>query len=124
MRWDLRGKVLPVISFLVFVIFASQSAHAELIVTGSTHPDIKVGTKLPDNTSLRVPEGVTVNILKTPENETFTLQGLFVGTLEEYKKKKTCRWLDRIFGRCGKDGQRDEPVGGVRSIRAPEKAEQ
>ncbi len=120
MWWETKHKLLSVMSVLAFLAISSLPASAELIVTGSTHPDIKVGTKLPDNTSLRVPEGVTVNILKTPENETFTLQGLFVGTLEEYKQKKTCRWLDRIFGRCGKDGQRDEPVGGVRSIRAPE----
>ncbi len=115
-----RVKFFILASFM-FAFGISHSAYADLVVTASSHSDIKIGTKLPDNTRLRIPEDITIDILKTPENETYTLKGPFVGTLEDYKQQKKCKWYQRILGNCDNNSNDSTTgtVGGVRSIQPP-----
>ncbi|MGH1349547.1 MAG: hypothetical protein ACRBBN_01880 [Methyloligellaceae bacterium] len=100
-----------------YIIFQSSHVHADLVITGASDPKYKVGEKLPDNTKLEIPADITVSILKIPEQETYVVRGPHTGTLEEYIKKKTCPWIERLFGVCGREDRSEPPTGGVRAIR-------
>ena len=109
------SKYAFIASFSLFLASYSHVSFADIVIQSSSDENIKAGTKLPDGSKLRIPDNVTVNLLKTPENETYTLVGPFVGTLEDYKNKKKCKWYKRVLGNCSTGGiKSSDPVGGTR----------
>ena len=112
-----HGKSALILFLSLFVISFQTPSQADLVVTESSSEDIKIGTTLPDNTPLRIPEGITIKILKTPENETYELIGPFAGTLKEYKKARKCTLWRRLTFRCKKKNGSSDPIGGVRGIK-------
>ena len=104
--------------FSVGLFLTASSAHADLVITGASDPQFKTGTKLKNDERLKIPSDITVSIMKLPEQETYVVQGPFEGTLQEYIKIKTCPWLERLIGLCGREDKSEAPKGGVRSIRS------
>ncbi len=115
-KWNLFRVVM--FGFIAAIInFQPSYVYADLVITGASDPKYKVGEKLPDTTKLEIPADITVSILKIPEQETYVVRGPFTGTLEDYIKKKTCPWIERLFGNCGREDRSEPPTGGVRAIR-------
>ncbi len=114
-KWKLFRVVM--FSFITAnVILPTNYAYADLVITGASDPKYKVGEKLPDTTKLEIPADITVSILKIPEQETYVVRGPYTGTLADYIKKKTCPWVERLFGLCGREDRSEAPTGGVRAI--------
>ncbi len=112
-------KILYVLATgFVIALSINTAIFADLVVTKSNIPRYKVGTKLPDNTKLNIPENGKIKLLQKPGNKQYTLEGRYCGTLGNYKRRKQS-WWERVFG-SEKLVNTETDEGGTRNPMMPE----
>ncbi len=98
-----RAVRLSLGAFALSAVFLSGPARAEMEVTSSTVPDLKVGTKLPDNAALDIGKGQVLRVMKS--GKTYEIAGPYHGSLDEYTKR--CSWWQSMLGTCTKQPAED-----------------
>jgi len=84
-------------------VFLSCPARADLEVTSSSVPGLKVGTKLPDDATLDVGKGQVLRVVKS--GKTYEISGPYHGSLDDYTKR--CPWWQSVLGTCSKQPAED-----------------
>ncbi len=115
MRDYSRKAAAFALAFLIACAAAAPS-HAVMLVEESTTPNHKQGARIDDEAALDVPDGAKLRLFLMESGQSYVVRGPHVGTLAEYRKKRST-WWRRVFGRfwSGKD-ESDAPTGGVRAI--------
>jgi hypothetical protein len=87
-------------------------AYAETEVLESDVAELPIGTKIADETRVKIPDGSKLRVLVVTSGTTKTLKGPYEGTIEDYKEDRS--WWERITGRS-KDS--DAPIGATRGFK-------
>jgi hypothetical protein len=111
-------------AFLICVASAGP-ASALLTVQNSDVANIQIDAEFPDDHTFEVPEGGTINLIRTPGKntggDTYTIKGPYSGTLDSYIEREC--WRPDV--KCSDDttggGTRgmDPITGGVKGIKPP-----
>jgi hypothetical protein len=87
-------------------------AYAETEVLESDVPELPIGTKIADETYVKIPDGNNLRVLVLSSGTTKTLKGPYEGMIGDYKEDRS--WWERITGRS-KDS--DAPIGATRGFK-------
>lgn len=102
-------------AWIAMVVLSAAPVWADFQVIDSSLPDISQGTVLEDDSTVKLPEGATLKLLKTPEGSTHELEGPYEGPITDYEAKPDCSFWQRLMGNCPESSS---PIG-IRSMEPP-----
>ncbi len=95
------------------LLISSSASLADILVVASTTTSYSVGSTLPDEARVSVPEGAMLKLLKRPAGTTHDIIGPYEGTVSAYARPDRCPWY---WPWCKSGTSSEGPVGGTRSV--------
>jgi hypothetical protein len=114
MSYLFRNGAAAVGGLALAFLLAASPVWADMEVMESNVPDLKVGTTLKDDATLKLPEKTTVRLLLA-SGATKTLKGPYEGTAADYEESKS--WWEKLVGPAEDEAP---PTGITRGLKKPE----